>query len=182
MRREKAMNLQHTLAVGIANYLDTETSLDTKEKVLLTFGIELFLYEFLKLVLIILLAILMGEFPVVLLSTLYFLAIRRYVGGKHCKTNLKCYLVSILTLLVLPILASNITFPLLITILLVVTETILLVRGLPQEVDKVRLFIIFVTGIILGLVLGDLYYTNALLLVAFISFVTAVNYNRFIRK
>ncbi len=173
------MNLQHALAVGIANYLDAETAPDTKEKVLLTFGIELFLNEFLKLVLILLLAVLLGEFPVVLLSTIYFLLLRRYTGGRHCKTNLKCYMATILTLLVLPILAVNITLPYQVIGLLVVVETILMIKGLSQEVDKKSLFIVFCIGVILGFVCGNIYYMNAMLLVAFVSLVTAVDFNGF---
>lgn len=182
MKRGETMDIQHALAVRIANYLDTETASDTKEKVLLTFGIEVFLNEFLKLVLILALAIILGEFQVVLLSMTYFLLLRRYAGGRHCKTNLKCYLASILTLLVLPILAVKISVPFFLTGFLVVVETILLVKGLPQKVNKVRLFIVFSVGIILGFIWGDLAYMNALLLVAFVSFVTAIDFDRFSRN
>ena len=176
------MDIQHALAVRIANYLDAETAQDTKEKVLLTFGIEVFLNEFLKIVLILLLAILFGEVPVVLLSITYFLLLRRYAGGRHCKTNLKCYMASVLTLLVLPIMAINITIPYIVTGIIIIVEMIVLVKGLPQKVDKKRLFIVFCIGLILSFVWGSVYYMNALVLVAFVSLVTAVDFDRFIRK
>lgn len=176
------MDIQHALAVRIANYLDTETAQETKEKVLLTFGVELFLNEFLKLVLILLLAVLLGEVPIVLLSTIYFLLLRRYAGGRHCKTNLKCYMASIMTLLVLPILAVNISLPYIATGIMIIVEMIVLVKGLPQKVNKKRLFIVFCIGIMLGYILGDLSYMNALIVVAFVSLVAAVDYDRLLRK
>lgn len=175
------MNIQHALAIKIANFLDAETAPDTKEKVLLTFGIEIFLNEFLKVVLILVLAALLGELFVVLLATTYLLLLRRYAGGRHCNTNFKCYVASIMTTLILPIIVINISLPYIVSAFLVVIELILVVKGLPQGINKKCILIVYCIGMIVGFIMGDIPYMNAMLCVALVAIAMAVDYEMLIK-
>ncbi len=171
--------MQHTLAVKIANFLDGNSADETEEKLLLTFGIEVFLNEFLKAVAILALAAYMGVFPITCFSMIYLLSLRKYARGKHCNSNIKCYLVTFFTTLVVPIMMLNLQLPYFVTVLMIIAIAIayfIRFSGTPDK--KMTLYIIYFLGLYLGFLLGKIGYVNALLSVALVVVLAIDNKNQ----
>ena len=87
----KRVELQHCMAVGIANLLDENKEQDVEDKLFLIYGIEVFLNEFLKIAFALMLGGILGALPLVLFGTVYLILLRRYAGGRHFQSNGACF-------------------------------------------------------------------------------------------
>ena len=94
--------MQHGLALLLSKmFIDEKDS--EEDRALAVYGIEVFLNEFLKCMLILVLGFLTGHFRVTALSTLFVFISRKVIRGGHFDTNLLCILYSVFSCFVLPV-------------------------------------------------------------------------------
>ncbi len=161
--------MHHKLAIKIARILDADNVVDSEDKVLLIFGIEVFLNEFLKIAIIFIVAAFIGQLTITLFATVYLLILRKYAKGKHCNSNLKCYVITIITTCILPIICVNINLPIEVSITMIILITVVFCIRLSNAFDiKVKLLSAYYIGILGGYLIGQWAYVNALLIVALI--------------
>lgn len=172
--------MQHKMAVYIASRLFEGAELQ-EEKLLVIYGIETFLNEFLKAISYIIIGIVLGIGFEVLFSILFFLCIRRIAGGRHCKTNVACYTVSVLTIFGSIIMAywvyeyfqQNINL----IFLIATVESIAIILFIPFEIDiisnksivirKVLMFCFLIGGEFTAVAMNlDMYGVIILILIA----------------
>ncbi len=89
--------MQHKMAIYFADKL-FEGIEEEKEKILVAYGIEVFLNEFLKIIFYMSIGIILGKSLEVFFSIAFFLGVRRIAGGRHCRTNVACFIISLLTI------------------------------------------------------------------------------------
>lgn len=97
------MDLQHLLAVKLAKYIIGEHE---EKAIVVTYGIEVFLNEFLKLAVALIIGVAIGKLWLVLFTAIYLLIMRRLIGGRHFKSNILCFIVSLAVLVEVPYIAS----------------------------------------------------------------------------
>ena len=87
------MDIQHEMALIIAKQI-TKMEFEMKEDKfnILVYGIEVFLNEAIKVVVIVCLGILMDKLRLIIFSMIFLLILRRYVGGNHFSNNKICLL------------------------------------------------------------------------------------------
>lgn len=179
------MDLQHCMAVGLANILDDNKEQDTEEKLLLVYGIEVFLNEFLKIACAWLLAWGLGELSLVIFGTIYLTLLRRYAGGKHFKSNATCFIFSIFSLVPVPVLGVNIHFSFMFQVSIFLIGVLLLWIFAPakmgkniSENDRLRkkwtTLIVYVLGLVFGWIIGKEAYVNAMLLIGMIASIATI--------
>ena len=171
------MELQHKLAVKLAEIIDkngTEES-NMEERMLLIYGIEIFLNEFLKLMFILLFAIIVNKAGEAVFFMVYLLVARKLAGGRHCKNNLMCLLVTFFTAFAAPVAAVRMTVGTVIQISLFIGElvvTLLILPYIKKEEEptkeerrkrKVSAGIMFSVFILLARLLGGIPYVNGML-------------------
>lgn len=105
------MNLQHKLAELLVLPLQDGRE-SAEEHALLVYGIEIFLNEFIKVIIIFLFAALVGEVKIATIGTCYLLLARRCSGGRHFNSNAACTLFTIFTAFVGPLGVSFLQLPL----------------------------------------------------------------------
>ena len=95
------MDIQHEMALIIAKQI-TKMEFEMKEDKfnILVYGIEVFLNEAIKVVVIVCLGILMDKLRLIIL--------RRYVGGNHFSNNKICLLYSVTSTTIIPVLVEKI--------------------------------------------------------------------------
>lgn len=171
------MELQHKLAVKLAEIVDKNEKEESnkEEQALLIYGIEIFLNEFLKLMFILLFAIVVNKTWEALFFMAYFLVARKLAGGRHCKNNLMCLLVTFFTVFVAPVAATKRTVGTIILISLFIGEWIVTILILPyikkgedlmkeeRKKRKVSATIMFMVFTILAGMLGGKPYVNGML-------------------
>lgn len=87
--------LSHNISVFICNVLNYE-----QEKTeVLSYGFQIFLGTLIKLTTILLLSYILGILRFTLIATISFILFRRLIGGSHCDSFIKCYLLSVLFML-----------------------------------------------------------------------------------
>lgn len=173
----ESMDLQHKMAISIAEIIDGKESERREERIMMVYGIEVFLNEFLKIFFSLVIAYFIGIFPLALFSTTYLLMLRRYVGGRHFKSNIVCSIFSFFTIVVAPLLGATLKLSRWIEVLLFIIETRLVIRYTPylkegevttKEIEKVRkkkAFLVNVIGLILGaLFCGEIYMKSGLMI------------------
>ncbi|SCW52116.1 accessory gene regulator B family protein [Eubacterium ruminantium] len=181
------MDLQHKMAVGIAGVL-TGKSDDEKEKALVTYGIEIILNESVKGILILILGICFGKFPLAVLGMVYLLVARNLAGGRHAKSNIMCILISIVSAFFCPLFAIKINIPFVIQIILCLFMSILIPVIVPFDPDgkigskvknKRRIYSLlsFWIALIFVYFIAGRSYINAILVIEMISLGAAVNFN-----
>ena len=75
---------------------------------ILVYGIEVFLNEAIKVVVIVCLGILMDKLRLIIFSMIFLLILRRYVGGNHFSNNKICLLYSVTSTTIIPVLVEKI--------------------------------------------------------------------------
>ncbi len=145
--------MQHKLAAFFAKHLLSGN--DTEEnRILLTYGIEIFLNEFLKFLLVMALGVIFGYWKITLLSTVYILVIRQILGGRHFESNVLCTLYTILSAFLLPSVVSNINVSSKILLFLIAVEIVMVLlfcsyeentecRSYKRSVTAVLTFLVF---------------------------------------
>lgn len=124
------MELQHNLAKWIASYINDES--DSEEEIALTtYGIELFMNEFLKVVLIFIVAMLVGQVKMAVIGTTYLFIARRLSGGRHFESNVVCTLFTLLTALVGPLIIFKVSIPTAMRIGIVIFEILMILAFVP---------------------------------------------------
>lgn len=116
------MDFQHKLAESLAASLE-ENMESKEEQALLVYGIELFLNEFLKIVLILGIAAMAGELKLAIFYTSYLLIARKCSGGKHFGSNIICMLFTFLTAYIIPMAGTMVTLPLWLQVSMGLIET-----------------------------------------------------------
>ena len=91
----------HELSVRCAAYLARELDADRIQENRMAFGLELFLGELIKLILVIMISLLLGILPEVLTVTLAAGFLRLASGGEHCTAYYRCLIGGITCFLVL---------------------------------------------------------------------------------
>ena len=102
----------HELSVRCAAYLARELEADRIQENRMAFGLELFLGELIKLILVIMISLLLGILPEVLTVTLAAGFLRLASGGEHCTAYYRCLIGGIACFLVLGGIA-HVLYPLL---------------------------------------------------------------------
>ena len=106
--------------VDYLNRIITENlELESKEKALFSFGLELFVGAFLEAIILLILAFLFNIFWPVFIALLNFLVIRPYAGGIHLPTYNSCLIVTLLVFLLIGFIAAYIQPGLLTTIIVI---------------------------------------------------------------
>ena len=171
------MKIQHNLAVAIANLLKQED--DSKEdKLLLVYGIEVFLNEFLKLV-----ALFLGILPEVMFATVEFLLLRHYAGGKHFESNAVCFIVSVLSMILPAIIGKCIDFEIEILVVLNILICLFLIIYAPLNekkllsrhekfARKISSIVIYGIAVIVAELLGGAQYFNIVWLIGVIEVIS----------
>lgn len=184
------MDLQHRMAVRIAEIIDGEVSERQEERIMMIYGIEVFLNEFLKVFFSLIIACFIGIFPLALYSTIYLLLLRRYVGGKHFKSNTVCSIFSFFKMVVAPLLGAILKLSTWIQALLFIIETVLVIYYTPYlkegeittreivKARKVKAFLVIVIGLILGWLIGGELYVKSGLMIGLIVGCTAIDKKR----
>jgi len=117
----------HELSVRCAAYLARELDTDHIQANRMAFGMELFLGELIKLILVIIISLLLGILPEVLTVTLTAGFLRLASGGEHCTAYYRCLIGGVTCFLVLGGIA-HVLYPLLgrlNLLLIVVTGTVI---------------------------------------------------------
>ena len=117
----------HELSVRCAAYLARELVTDHIQENRMAFGLELFLGELIKLILVIIVSLLLGILPEVLTVTLTAGFLRLASGGEHCTAYYRCLIGGVTCFLVLGGIA-HVLYPLLghlDLLLIVVTGTVI---------------------------------------------------------
>lgn len=183
------MDIQHQMAVKIADFIDSrkeeETEESVEQKLLLIYGIEVFLNEFLKMAVVLACGILLGEIPLILCAMVFLLLLRRYAGGKHFESNLICFCVTWFSLVAVPIIGKTTAMPVAAMVAIGIVEAILLLIYAPSKADedytrKQRLILKTKTMVVYGIGLwgswffGGIEYLRAMMLVALVVAITAI--------
>lgn len=102
------MDIQHEMALIIAKQI-TKMEFEMKEDKfnILVYGIEVFLNEAIKVVVIVCLGILMDKLRLIIFSMIFLLILRRYVGGNHFSNNKICLLYSVTSTTIIPVLVEK---------------------------------------------------------------------------
>lgn len=176
------MRIQHNLAVAIANLLKQDD--DSKEdRMLLVYGIEVFLNEFLKLVCAWFIALFMGILPEVVFATVEFLLLRHYAGGKHFESNAVCFIVSILSMIFPAIIGKYIDFEIEILVILNILVCLFLLIYAPlnqkkllgrHEKYKRKILSVIIYGVAIAIskILGEAQYANIVWLIGVIEVIS----------
>ena len=181
------MNFQHKLAITIANFLDDDTSRQDTNHILLIYGIEVFLNEFLKLVVSLLIAWLIGLLPQAAFASVYLLLLRRYAGGRHFESNLACSLFSFTVIVIFPGIGMHLLLPTKIRYALIIGTAALLVSVVPflkkdEQMEnkeklkrKVITLFIYFTGLFLGYCVGEIHFLQGAIFVSATVAITAIS-------
>lgn len=113
----------HELSVRCAAYLARELEADRIQENRMAFGLELFLGELVKLLLVIIISFLLGILPEVLTVTLTAGFLRLASGGEHCSAYYRCLIGGITCFVILGGVA-HIVYPLLSRPALLITVAI----------------------------------------------------------
>ena len=179
------MDIQHSMAVKIANMIDKETPAQDEEKIMLTYGVEVFLNEFLKMLCAWSLAIIFGIFPSVFYGTVFLLILRRYAGGIHFRSNAVCFVFTVMVLVAIPIAARHIVMPQALEMTLILCEIILFAVFAPahakkeytvkeKAITKIILILFHLIGIYGAKLLQGENSKEAMIMIAFVAAVTAI--------
>lgn len=91
----------HELAIRIGSYLGRELDVDRTQEMRMVFGLELFLGDVIKLILIISLAAFFAILPEVLVIMAAACSLRLVSGGEHCSAYYRCLIGGMLCFLLL---------------------------------------------------------------------------------
>lgn len=95
---------------NIADYISNELNYDSERKEILSYGIEIFLGESLKIISIIVLSLILNIFSYTLIAMVSFMIFRTVIGGAHNSTYARCFLTSVLWILLIGFLGKNFYF------------------------------------------------------------------------
>ena len=180
------MNLQHKLAVTIASVLDDDTPKQDTNHILLTYGIEVFLNEFLKLAISLLIAWPMGLLPQAAFASVYLLLLRRYAGGRHFESNLVCSLFSFTVIVLFPGMGMHLLLPSEIRCALIIRTIAVLAYVVPflkkdeqmknKETLKRKVITLFIylIGLVIGYCLGGVPFLQVAIFVGATVAITAI--------
>lgn len=95
--------MQHYLSESIADFLLYQKIINTQEKEIYVYGIQLVISSVINLLICIIISLLLDEFVNGILFFILFSSLRRFTGGFHCKTFIMCNMVfsGIVTLVLL---------------------------------------------------------------------------------
>lgn len=95
--------MQHYLSESIADFLLYQKIINTQEKEIYVYGIQLVISSVINLLICIIISLLLDEFVNGILFFILFSSLRRFTGGIHCKTFIMCNMVfsGIVTLVLL---------------------------------------------------------------------------------
>lgn len=182
------MDLQHKLAEQIAVCMDGYSNEEEKqeEHILLVYGIELFLNEFLKILLIFIIALFMGEGKVAVFFMAYVIIARRVSGGKHFKSNFMCTIFTTFTCYIGPLLCKQSRLPIELQIVVIILEILGIFLLIPYEKEereftqklrkkrKRQALFCFLISIPVAWLLGGTAFMNGLFLCEGIVLVSAI--------
>lgn len=103
----------------LSRIITENMELESKEKALFSFGLELVIGVVLEAIILLFLAYLFNIFWPVFIALLSFLVIRPYAGGIHLPTYFSCLIVTLLVFLLIGFIAANIQPGLLTTIIVI---------------------------------------------------------------
>lgn len=173
------MDIQHEIAKKIATFLERDRikkNEDIAERlIILTYGIEVFLNEFIKFLIAVIVGIILGEIKIVLCAIIYLVLIRRYSGGFHFNSNLVCILYTLVDLLVMPIIGRRIEITIWVPIVLVVIEVLaflIFVKKRQNEdnksliIRKVKLLTVYFAGGAVAYLIGGIPFVRGMIYLA----------------
>lgn len=102
----------------------------------LNYGLQGIYSLIIKLIVIIIIAIITKSIKQTLLFLLFYSGIRTYSFGWHAKTNIGCWISSIITYNVIPMLIKNIIIPNLITYIVLIIAFISIILWAPADTPK----------------------------------------------
>lgn len=109
----------------LSRIITENMELESKEKALFSFGLELVIGVVLEAIILLFLAYLFNIFWPVFIALLSFLVIRPYAGGIHLPTYFSCLIVTLLVFLLIGFIAANIQPGLAATIIVILSVTII---------------------------------------------------------
>ena len=167
------MGLLHKLSKNIAGYIEGESE-NYIERELLAYGVELIINEMIKILMIMVVAFFLNKVVIAAYFIIYLYVSRRFAGGKHFDSQLKCIIVSVATCFLGPVLLEKLAVQNEVIILLMLTEMFLILRWIPykeesgsiSEADaknKTISLLIFAFGIIIAWLIGGKGFVNGVL-------------------
>lgn len=159
------MDIQHEVSAKLATYLANKKEVSEREYALLTYTIEVFLNEILKLFIAIVIGIIIGELPLVICTSVFLLIIRNTAGGYHFESNILCILYSLLAIVALPLLGKRVEIPISIVILLIVMEILAFLFLMEKKISqKLLVLFIYISGIVIAYLLGGTALARAMVM------------------
>lgn len=99
---EEENKMQHYLSERIADFLLYQKIINTQEKEIYVYGIQLVISSVINLLICITISLLLNELVNGILFFILFSSLRRFTGGFHCKTFIMCNMIfSVIVTLVL---------------------------------------------------------------------------------
>lgn len=129
--------MQHRIAKMLTNLLLIGDKKNSNENILILYGIEVFLNEFTKIIVSLILGILLGIGYETVFTVLMLLILRRIGGGRHFRTNYECFMISVLILVGVPkfayIINKSVNFSYNNLIFLVLVEIVFIALQVPYK-------------------------------------------------
>lgn len=166
------MNIQHSIAERLSECISGEQD-KTEEKILITYGIEVFLNEFFKFLVACVLGVIIGRLPLVLFETTYLLLMRRYTKELHFQNNTVCFIFTEMTIVLIPFIGINLHFSCIQLLVFFVTVGAILFAYVPQ-VKRIKAFLVYGVGFVLSWIGGGRQLAQATILVATVVALTTV--------
>lgn len=177
------MNLQHKIAVWIAGLLETKQNESKENTLLFIYGIEVFLNEFFKVITAWGIGLLAGKFKEVVFATFFLLLMRNIAGGKHFKSNLMCFITSIMAIVLPSVIGSLFLLPMEYFFIISGIECITLftfspyfinhsLKGTQKWIRKSVIVCIYIIGILWFLYRQNWIYINMIFIITAIEIIS----------
>lgn len=172
------MNLQHAVAVRMSDWI-CENENTEEEKAFVTYGVEVFLNEFSKMIVALLLGMLFRIFWVVFFETVFLILLRRYAAGAHFQNNAMCFCFTECVLVVIPVIVSvaNIHWS--------IYALLCMAAGMCFHLsarERRYTAIVFGMGMVVSCILGGMFFLKTTIVIAMIVALSTVYGEKECRK
>lgn len=169
------MNIQHSIAEYLSGIISNEQD-KPEDRILVTYGIEVFLNEFTKFMVACVLGAIIGQLPLILYETIYLLLMRRYTEGLHFQSNVACFAFTEIAVVLIPFIGIHLHFSFILFLIIFLVVGIILFTYVPK-IKKIKAFIVYVLGLLLGGI-GGWPFVHATILVAAVVALTTIKRKR----
>ncbi|MDR5658810.1 accessory gene regulator B family protein [Serpentinicella sp. ANB-PHB4] len=128
------------LSDSISSYICHELKYSDEKRGILSYGLQVFLGEFLKFITIFVFAYILNIFKSTTIVVVTFILFRRKIGGSHCDTFNKCFVYSTFLMLLLGFFSKVIVIPQQLLLSLIITlylmGILITIKWVPMGTEK----------------------------------------------